>query len=182
MNKRSESGFTLIEVTVVVAIAAILLTIGVPGFHAMIQRQRLTTAVNAYFGAINLTRSEAIHRGARVDLVPADGVDWAKGWVVFIDQNHNQQAEAGEQVIFSHGPVAGNISIKSVLSDSSKPYLAYNGTGRTRTNASSQAPQFGTVSFFLDAKIRRIKLNFSGRPRTCDPEQNKTCTGTSEME
>ncbi len=164
------------------AIAVILLAIGVPSFHSLIQHQRLSTAVNAFFGAINLTRSEAIQRGARVDMVPSDGVDWANGWVVFIDQNNNQLVESGEQLIFSHGPVSGKMAIKSVMTDSSKPYLAYNGTGRTRTNASGQSPQLGTVSFFLDTKVRRIKLNFAGRARTCNPEQDKTCTGADDAD
>lgn len=175
-------GFSMIELMVVLAVTAILLAIGVPSFHELIRNQRLNVAVNAFFGAINLTRSEAIHRGARVDLVPADGADWANGWVVFIDQNNNQLAEAGEQLILAHGPVNGQIAIKSAMTDSSKPYLAYNGTGRTRTNASSHAPQLGTISFFLETGIRRIKLNFSGRARTCNPVQDKSCTGASEAE
>ncbi|WP_420799506.1 GspH/FimT family pseudopilin [Noviherbaspirillum sedimenti] len=176
------TGFSMVELLTALAVAAIVLALAVPGFQSLIRNQRLSTSVNAFIGALHLTRSEAIRRGSRVDLVPADGADWAQGWVVFVDQNDNQQADSGEMILARQAAVAGGMAIKSVLTDSSKLYLAYNGSGRTRTNASSQTPQLGTVSFFLDGKIRSIKLNFSGRARVCNPEQDKTCTGADDAD
>jgi type IV fimbrial biogenesis protein FimT len=175
------SAFSMVELTIVIAIASILLVIGIPSFRTLIQNQRMTTTVNEFFAAISLARSEALQRGRRVDLVPLDHTDWANGWVVFIDNDNNQRVNSGDQIIFSHGPVFDGMTIKSAFTDSSKQYLAYNGTGRTRTNASSQSPQLGTVSFFLNAKIRRIKLNFLGRARTCNPETDTTCTGANDV-
>src|SRR4051812_32932158 len=64
------AGFSIVELMVVLLIAGILLAIGIPSFQATIQNHRLITATNALFMAVNLTRSEAIHRGIRVDLVP----------------------------------------------------------------------------------------------------------------
>lgn len=168
------AGFTIVELMAVLGIAAILMTVAVPSFHNTLQKQRMGTAVSDFFAAINLTRSEAIQRGARVDLVPLNGADWAKGWVVFVDQNHNQKPDAQESIIFSHGPVPDGITIKSTLTDSKVQYLAYNGTGRSRTNANSQTPQAGNFSFSQEKQIRRIKINFLGRPRMCDPEIDGT--------
>ncbi|HEY8100877.1 MAG TPA: GspH/FimT family pseudopilin [Burkholderiaceae bacterium] len=174
------AGFTMTELMVTLSIAMILLMIGVPSFCAVIRNQKITTAANDFFMAINLARSEAIRRGVRVDLVPSDGGDWSKGWIIFIDKNNNQIADAGEEVIFSHGPISKDLMIRSNFTDSSKEYLAYNGTGRTRTNASSQTPQFGTITLMLEKQIRRIKLNFVGRPRSCNPENDSTCTGSAD--
>lgn len=169
--KLRATGFSTVELMVTLAIASILLTIAVPSFRNLIQKQRMTTSVNEFFAAVNLTRSEAIERGARVDLVPAgDGSDWARGWVVFIDKNDDQKQQEGEQIIFSHGPAPDGMTIQSVFTDSSRQYLAYNGTGHTRTNTSSQSPQLGTLSFTLDKQVRRIKINFAGRPRACNPD------------
>lgn len=169
-------GYTMIELMTVLAIAMILLAVGVPSFNSLLQAHRMTTTVNNFFAAVNLARSEAIHRGVRVDLVPADGIDWAKGWIVLVDQNGDQNADPGEQIIFSHGPVPKGLAIKSGFTDSKKPYLAYNGAGRTRTNANSQTPQLGSWSFTLDDHVRRIVVNFLGRPRVCNPKvETTTC-------
>jgi type IV fimbrial biogenesis protein FimT len=173
--KRSP-GFSMVELMVVLSIAAILLTVSVPSFRHLIQQQKITTTVNDFFAAINLARSEAIQRGSRVDLVPADAADWAKGWIVFIDRNNNQKADTDEKIIFAHGPAPSGISIQSALTDSQVKYIAYHGSGRTRTNASSQSPQIGTISFTIGEQVRRIKINFLGRPRVCNPVvESATC-------
>lgn len=161
------TGFTLIELMVTLAVAAVLLGVGVPGFRQLIQGERIGTAANELFAAIRLTRSEAIQRGTRVDLVPAGGSsDWRRGWVVFIDENDNQLPDAGDRIVFRHGPLSSGIAIKSSLKGQ---YIAYNGTGRTRTNASSQAPQFGSLRLSLDQQARKIVINFLGRVRVCNP-------------
>jgi type IV fimbrial biogenesis protein FimT len=173
-------GLSMVELMAVLSISMILLMIGIPSFSALIKSQKISTAANDFFMAINLTRAEAIRRGSRVDLVPADGADWSKGWVVFVDKNNNQVVDTGDEVISSHGAVSSSLTIKSTFTDSSKAYLAYNGAGRTRTNANGQAPQFGTISFVLDKRVRRIKLNFLGRPRSCNPDNDNTCTGSAD--
>lgn len=170
------AGFSLIELMVVLAIAAILLGIGVPSFRDFIQSQKITAAVNDFFASINLARSEAIQRGARVDVVPVDpDGDWAKGWVVFIDANNNQRPDADEQVIFVHDPVLAEIAITASMMGSAVQYIAYTGTGRTRTNASSQVPQAGNITFKLNDQTRKIIINFLGRPRVCNPGIDNNC-------
>lgn len=164
----------------VFAIATILLAVGIPSFQDLIRNYRISTMTNEFFAAIQLARSEAIYQGKRVDLVPLDGRDWATGWAVFVDENNNQTIDAQERVVYSHGPVMEGVRIKSLFTDSTKPYLAYNGAGRTRTNSNSETPQFGTVSLFLDKKIRRIKINFLGRARICNPENDNACTGAMD--
>lgn len=167
---RRTNGFSMVELSVVIGIAMILLGLGVPGFFVLVHKEKLTTVANSFLNAINLARSEAIHRSGRVDLVPAGGGgDWSEGWVVFIDGNGNQKPEAGERIILAHGAVPADIAIEASFTDSTVQYLAYTGTGRTRTNASSQAPQLGSVTFTGNGQVRRIKLNFLGRARICNP-------------
>ncbi|GAB3549163.1 hypothetical protein GCM10027343_30440 [Noviherbaspirillum agri] len=162
---------------VVLAVAAILLGAGVPFVRGLVQGQRLTTVVNAFFSSMNLARAEAIRRGVRVDMVPvSDSDDWAKGWVVFVDEDNNQKVDLGEETIFVYDTVGQGIRINASLTDKSPSYLAYSATGRTRTNASAYAPQFGSVTFELDKQVRKIKINFLGRARVCNPEvAGSTC-------
>lgn len=72
-------GFTLVELMVTIAVAAILITIAVPGFQALVQNNRATTLANQLTTAINLARSEAIRRG---EIVSVCTVDWEDGWWV----------------------------------------------------------------------------------------------------
>lgn len=163
-------GFSLVELMVTLTVAAILLGIGIPSFSTLITNQRLGTAASDFLNAINLARSEAIQRSARVDLVPADGRNWKSGWVVFIDGNGNLHPDPSEPVIFSHGPVPDSMEVESNLTDDAVRYIAYTSTGRTRTNSNGQQPQAGTVTFSLDNRVRKIKINFLGRARVCNPQ------------
>lgn len=169
-DRGSCAGYSLLEVMTVLALVLVLLSVAVPSFQSLLERQKMTSTVNALFAAVHLTRSEAIHRGRRVDLVPAgDGTDWNAGWLVLVDANLNQQADAGEEVVFSHGPVSPSLRIQGAFTDSSVQYLAYTGSGRTRTNANSQTAQLGSWMFTLGKERRRLVISFTGRPRICTP-------------
>jgi type IV fimbrial biogenesis protein FimT len=78
-------GFSLIELLVVVAIAGILLGIGVPNLRSFIVSNRLTTTANDFQAALNFARSEALRRGANVTVrtlgVPGSG-DFSAGWQI----------------------------------------------------------------------------------------------------
>ena len=82
-------GFTLFELMVTLAVAALILSLGVPGFRSFIQNNRAATHTNDVVTALNLGRSEATRRGAPVLLCSSsDGAtcsgsnDWSSGWIV----------------------------------------------------------------------------------------------------
>ncbi len=93
--KYQNLGFTLIELVVTVAMAAIVLTVGVPSFKEMTRNNRMTTATNLLVGAANLARSEAIKRGISATLCKRNSAGndcdssatWNDGWIVFADQD-----------------------------------------------------------------------------------------------
>lgn len=169
-------GFSLIELMVVLSIAAILVGIGVPSFRTLIQNQRMTTTVNDFLAAINLTRSEALQRGVRVDMVPADAksADWANGWTVFVDANSDQVLDASEKIIYTHGPIPDGMTIDASSLGSAPLYIAYRATGENRTGTKANNQKGGTVKFVLDGWKRNVILNFLGRPRVCDPDKEPT--------
>src|SRR5580765_4357215 len=83
------AGFTIVELTVALAVLAILCGMGAAGFAGISGKTRVAGDANNLLNAIELTRSEALKRGRRVTLLPVQG-DWASGWTVFVDFNANR--------------------------------------------------------------------------------------------
>ena len=61
-------GFTLLELMVTVAVAAILTTVAVPGFRDLVQNNRVTSQTNELVAALTMARTEAIKRGRAVEV------------------------------------------------------------------------------------------------------------------
>ena len=84
--RKSNSGYTLIEMMVVITIMAIGLKIAMPSFGAMIERNRAATNVNEFLQSINLARSEALKMSGTVSIQAVDPSDPADefglGWCV----------------------------------------------------------------------------------------------------
>ncbi len=82
----SEGGFTLIELMVTLAVAAIVMTMAIPSFTSMTKNSRLTTQTNQLVTALNLARSEAINRRVAINVAAIDASsasnEWGKGWRV----------------------------------------------------------------------------------------------------
>ena len=94
-----DKGFTLLELIVTMAIAAILATVAVPGFTESIIRNRLTTYNNQLVAAFNLARSEAIKRNQQI-IVRKTGANWENGWHVFVDVDRSSPASDANR--FNH--------------------------------------------------------------------------------
>jgi type IV fimbrial biogenesis protein FimT len=66
-------GFTLIELMVTLTIAAVLALVVAPGLTAYKRNAELTSAINTLLSAVNAARSEAMKRGMKAMVIPADG-------------------------------------------------------------------------------------------------------------
>lgn len=85
MIKHRQLGFTLFELITVLSIAAILITVAIPGMRSIIDSNRLTAYTNSMLSGAHLARSEAIKRNDEVDFcagVGACGGQWDQGWTV----------------------------------------------------------------------------------------------------
>jgi type IV fimbrial biogenesis protein FimT len=102
------AGFTLFELLIVLAIAAILLGLGAPSFSDFRRNARLTSAANDLLAAAQLARTEAIKRQVPVSICPAAGVGadavcgttrYERGWITFVDQNGDCMREEGDDLL-----------------------------------------------------------------------------------
>lgn len=118
----SQKGFSLIEAMVTLAIAAIVLSVGVPSFQSYIQNSRQATAINDLATALQLARSTAITRRVRVTACKSnDGAscrtggsgsgDWSQGWIIFTDPTNAGTVDAGEELLRVHGALGGNATL-----------------------------------------------------------------------
>jgi type IV fimbrial biogenesis protein FimT len=71
-------GLSLVEVLIVMAIAAILLGIGVPNMQTFILNNRLASATQEFYTALQFARSEAVRRGEQVTLVHHGAAGFAR--------------------------------------------------------------------------------------------------------
>lgn len=85
----NERGFSLIELLVTLAIAAILLAIATPSLSDFAARQALVSAGNSLVTGLQLARSTAIKSGQPALLCPSqqtglcgDATAWSHGWLV----------------------------------------------------------------------------------------------------
>lgn len=97
MSVFRNKGFTLIELMITLAIAAILLVVGIPSFRDLMIRSRLSGQVQEFYGVINFARSEAIKRGNFVSICKsADGSqcggNWSDGWIIFENKDNDSPA------------------------------------------------------------------------------------------
>lgn len=180
MRRRTLVGLSLVELLTVLAVASVLLGVAAPGMATLVRRQQLRGAVDTLYGAVRLARAQAVARNTRVLLTPlgTGNSDWRDGWVVFIDDNDNLEADAGERVIAQYGPLPRGVTVSSSFpAQHGRDYVAYNGAGRSCAASNSEAPRLGTLSLFDRGEVRRIKINMLGRARVCDPARASTSCG-----
>jgi type IV fimbrial biogenesis protein FimT len=89
-SKKRASGFTMMELVIVVVIVGILAAIGVPSFKYVTASNRIATELNALVGDLQFARSEAAKSGLPVTVCAstdgatcANSSTWNTGWIVF---------------------------------------------------------------------------------------------------
>jgi prepilin-type N-terminal cleavage/methylation domain-containing protein len=76
-NRNSKNGFTLIELVIVLAVMAILVTWGFPSLTESIKNNRMVAQNNEMVAMLQYARSEAIRRNTDVQVhLGDDGSDW----------------------------------------------------------------------------------------------------------
>jgi type IV fimbrial biogenesis protein FimT len=175
-----QRGFTLVELMVVVAIAAVLVGMAVPAFNQLIKSNNISNAVNTFMSDVRFARSESIRLGGGVVMCrsdapeatsPAcntgsgtDGNGWVSGWVIFQDLNNDQTIDAGEPILRVQAAIA---SVDTMVASGSTPRskIRFTATGRAQNTSSTFQIQFGSNAKFTNEQQRIVCVSLGGRAR-----------------
>ncbi len=143
-----QSGFTLVELMITLAVMAIIASVAIPGFQAIITTNRLASQANDLVAALNYARSEAVKRRQTVTVTSNDGNNWSSGWII---------TDAGGTTLRVYDALGGNLALTAT--DNTVQYLA---SGFTANAAA--------VTFDLCINSgepgRQIEVSPTGRPHT----------------
>ncbi|MBV1914485.1 MAG: GspH/FimT family pseudopilin [Pseudomonadales bacterium] len=141
-SSTQNQGFTLIELMVTVAVAIILLTVGVPSLLYMISSSAITGNVDALNGDLALARSEAIVEKTTAtvcksaDLLDCDSaVSWSDGWIVFTDVDGDQAVDGEDTIIRVHEALSAQVTLKYDDASVADAYLQYSYKGDLESSA-----------------------------------------------
>lgn len=101
-----QCGFTLIELMVTLSVMAIMMAVAAPSFTDILAAQRMRSVAYDMTSDLVLARSEAVKRGADVNVEPSPN-GWAAGWTVRVPSSADvisSRKAAGSGVIFSSSP------------------------------------------------------------------------------
>lgn len=196
-TRRTDRGFSLVELVTVIAIFAIVAAIATPMIMQWIPNKRLKAATNDIVSAVVQAKAEAIRRGERVTLVfdyqagqggaPANARLTEKQlFVMFTDNGlgpmdangdrtvcngcteHDALCAEGEEIIMNSGPAPHRVAIReNTFLDSA---LAFNERGLP-INAKN-----GRLLNKANNQDRKVRLCLEGRNVNCR-EVSVTPTG-----
>ena len=171
-------GFTLLELVVTMAIAAVLMMVAVPSFVNFQRNSQLTSLTNSLVASIYAARGEAMKTGLNAFVVPtANGSDWKTGWIVFVDNNMDGSFSADDDTLLQTQPaLEGYFTVSGTGSaDETPAYIMFSGSGYSKIKSGG----FGALTFSIARddvstsatyeQTRRITIGSTGRLRTCKP-------------
>ena len=143
---RTQTGFTLIEALMVVAVLAVLAGAALPELRSFMASQMVKTPASDLYASLVLARSEAIKRNAAIDIVPT-ATDWAKGWEV----------RSGATKLRAQDGYPTRVSISSSVAGT----VTYGANGRLSTSATNFKV---LVPGDPKARMRCVSVDVTGRP------------------
>ena len=168
----TQSGFTLLEMMITVAIAAALGAAAVPSLGTFVKNSAMRSHALELMGSIAMARSEAIKRGSRVILcrtvnpnaaTPVCGGsdrDWASGWLVYVVEDADSDFDLGTDILIDVGqPAPEQIVVTS--NGSGNNYLVFQGDG---TLDESGTARYAFCDDRGEAYGRQLSVALVGRP------------------
>ena len=169
-------GITLIELLISLALIAILLSWGTPGFISLYHRNVLSSEANTLLTHLMHTRSEAMKRNLSVVICRSeDGdscvrssssrADWGMGWLIYANTDDDKIRDPAEPII-----KIGNKLPKSISLHFNQWWrLTFRPTGRTSNGTFTFCDPGGNVRRVIVYRSGRFRMSSSGANELGNP-------------
>lgn len=197
---KNESGYSLIELLITMAVVAIALTMVVPGVQQFMQNNRLTSQLNMLSSSLMLARSEAVKRNIRAVICPSTdgatcvtttGAGWETGWLVFLDRNNDfaltgtsaacaEGATTGECLLLAQEALTGGTTLRTASGIVGALAFDGSGTALCRDSAGSAQTCVAANTFLTlcdsrgASRARGLGISNTGRSSIIDKSPNGT--------
>jgi type IV fimbrial biogenesis protein FimT len=171
------NGHTLLEMMAVVAMVAIIASIGAPLLQQQLAHRDVENVARRFIQHTQFARQAALFGdGLAVQIIPVEQ-QWSRGWRVIQTEMHSHSAASRQQVLLSQGDIA-----PVEIDERSSGFAGPNGQHKrigfdTFGSAKSQSGGFvANRMVFRHQHARGIErhaiLSSGGRWRLCDPNQD----------
>lgn len=173
-KRHLQSGFTLLELIITLAISAILIGLAMPSLQSLIGDSEMTSTTNEFVYSLQTARSEAIKRAGSVGLCPStapeadepvcDGTDYARGWIVFFDADGNGSRETTDQIVLQAEERSSRFIFTSDAAFAQRIYFGPSGTSINPVGV----PLSGVIniSYSSGEEQRTVRIAANGRINT----------------
>jgi type IV fimbrial biogenesis protein FimT len=189
-RQRLQSGISLIETLVGMAIVIVALAMGLPSFSTYMQNTQIRNAAESIQNGLSMARAEAARRNTVVQFVLGSGSSWTVGCATVDGTNCPASIQARSssegssnatvttsQVVTSTGTAAATATFTTTLS--------FNGFGKASTLPPGNSALFdisnssggGTCTTM---RCLRVVVTAGGQIRMCDPKLTLTNAGNPQ--
>ncbi|NDY92084.1 pilus assembly FimT family protein [Ideonella livida] len=187
LKRRRPAGFTLVELMVTLAVAALMLAMAVPAASQWVANARLRAVAETAQNAVRLAQAEAVRRSRSAgylltaDVPSTSAVPQADGgrWAVLLMVRDGEASvddpflrggtEAASQGVTVTGPA---LLCFNALGQRSTLTAAENGLGADCESPSGSDPVTYTFTASGASRSLAVQVGLGGEVRLCDPSQS----------
>lgn len=160
---KSQSGFSMIELMITIALLAILLMLAQPSFESLLNGNRLTSIANELLATTQTARMESFRRGRQAVVCKSLNADAAAptcsaaagnwtGWIAFVDDGGGTAANANNgsfnagETLLRVGTVSGTVVVTPSPAISATQRITFRSDGMSYTTATGNVLMAGTLA------------------------------------